>query len=134
MRVVIRVDLDVPLDNGQIASTDKLRDALPTVLHVMEHGARSVVLLGHLECPQGQPAGLSSLEPVARELERLLGRQVVFLNDCVGKQVENKCADPLPGSVFLLENLRLHSEEEGSYIDSLGKRTVVSLKDVRMFR
>ncbi|CAG5136141.1 unnamed protein product, partial [Candidula unifasciata] len=122
-RVVIRIDFDVPIHDGKIVSDKKIRDALPTILHVLNQGAKSAVLISHLDCPNGQPVAQYSLEPVAIKLERLLDHQVIFLDDCVGEQVEIKCADPSPGSVFLLENLRFHHEEVGSHIDSLGKRT-----------
>ena len=72
-----------------------------------------MVLCSHLGRPDGQRNEKFTLKPVADELEKRLGKKVTFLSDCVGGEVESACADPAPGSVILLENLRLHVEEEG---------------------
>lgn len=71
--------------------------ALPTITHVLEGGARSVVLMSHLGRPEGQRNPKYSLSPVAEELRKLLGREVTFLDDCVGSEVEAACASPAPG-------------------------------------
>lgn len=71
--------------------------ALPTISHVLEKGARSVVLMSHLGRPEGQRKAKYSLAPVAAELKRLLGREVTFLQDCVGPEVESACASPAQG-------------------------------------
>ena len=63
-----------------------------------------------------------TLAPVAEELKKLLGCNVTFLSDCVGAEVEAACADPAPGSVILLENLRFHVEEEGKGVDASGAK------------
>ena len=63
-----------------------------------------------------------TLAPVASELQNLLGKNVTFLKDCVGSEVESACADPSPGSIFLLENLRYHVEEEGKGVDASGNK------------
>jgi phosphoglycerate kinase len=113
-RVLIRVDFNVPQDKktGAITNNQRIAAALPTIRHVLEQGA-SVVLMSHLGRPDGQRIPRYSLKPVAAELERLLGSPVTFLDDCVGPAVEAACANPPPGSVILLENLRFHIEEEG---------------------
>jgi len=113
-RVLIRVDFNVPQDKGTGAITNNQRilAALPTIRYALEQNA-SVVLMSHLGRPDGQRAAKYSLKPIARELEKLLGRPVTFLDDCVGPAVEAACAAPAPGSVILLENLRFHIEEEG---------------------
>ena len=72
--------------------------AIPTITHVLENGARSVVLMSHLGRPEGQRTGKYSLAPVAEELRKLLGRDVTFLQDCVGPEVEAACASPSPGA------------------------------------
>uniref|UniRef100_A0AAV1VD21 Phosphoglycerate kinase n=1 Tax=Peronospora matthiolae TaxID=2874970 RepID=A0AAV1VD21_9STRA len=113
-RVLIRVDFNVPFaQDGSIANTQRIDAALPTVQHVLDHGARAVVLMSHLGRPDGQPKLKDSLTPVAAVLEQKLGRKVTFLKDCVGPEVEHACAEPPAGSVILLENLRFHAEEEG---------------------
>ena len=113
-RALIRVDFNVPQDKatGAITNNQRIAAALPTIRFVLEQGA-SVVLMSHLGRPDGQRTAKYSLRPVAAELEKLLGRQVTFLDDCVGPAVEAACASPAPGSVILLENLRFHIEEEG---------------------
>ena len=78
--------------------------------------------MSHLGRPDGIRQEKHSLGPVADELRKLLGRDVEFLSDCVGPDVEAACADPKPGSVVLLENLRFHPEEEGKGVDSEGKK------------
>ena len=113
-RVLIRVDFNVPQDKktGAITNNQRIAAALPTIRYALEQGA-SVVLMSHLGRPDGQRIAKYSLRPVAKELEKLLGVPVTFLDDCSGPAVEAACASPAPGSVILLENLRFHIEEEG---------------------
>ncbi len=113
-RVLIRVDFNVPQDKktGAITNNQRIAAAVPTISYALDQGA-SVVLMSHLGRPDGQKAAKYSLKPVAAELEKLLGRPVTFLGDCVGEAVEAACAGAAPGSVILLENLRFHIEEEG---------------------
>jgi len=113
-RVLMRVDFNVPQDKvtGAITNTARIAAALPTIQYALEQGA-SVVLMSHLGRPDGQRIAKFSLQPVATELEKLLGRPVKFLDDCVGASVEAACATLAPGTVVLLENLRFHIEEEG---------------------
>lgn len=112
-RVLMRVDFNVPQDKatGAITNNARIVAALPTIRYALEQGA-SVVLMSHLGRPDGQRIAKFSLKPVAAELEKLLGRPVTFLDDCVGPAVEGACAQLAPGSVVLLENLRFHIEEE----------------------
>jgi len=113
-RVLMRVDFNVPQDKvtGAITNTARITAALPTIKHALEQDA-SVVLMSHLGRPDGQKMAKFSLKPVAVELEKLLGKPVKFLDDCVGPAVEAACAALKPGEVVLLENLRFHIEEEG---------------------
>eukprot|EP00048_Salpingoeca_helianthica_P010873 m.155638 g.155638 ORF g.155638 m.155638 type:complete len:415 (-) comp15146_c8_seq1:156-1400(-) len=121
-RVLMRVDFNVPTDKtGKITNTLRIEAALPTIKYALDHGAKAVVLMSHLGRPDGQAKKEFSLQPVAVELEKLLGRKVLFLTDCVGAEVEAACANPAPGSVILLENLRFHVEEEGKGVDAAGK-------------
>ncbi len=115
-RVLMRVDFNVPQDKatGAITNNQRIAAALPTIQHALGQGA-SVVLMSHLGRPDGERKAKYSLKPVAAELEKLLGRKVTFLDDCVGPAVEAACAPGKlqPGDVVLLENLRFHIEEEG---------------------
>ncbi len=115
-RVLMRVDFNVPQDKatGAITNNQRIAAALPTIQHALAQGA-AVVLMSHLGRPDGQRIAKFSLQPVAVELEKLLGRPVRFLPDCVGAEVEAACAPGTlrPGEVVLLENLRFHLEEEG---------------------
>jgi phosphoglycerate kinase len=114
-RVLMRVDFNVPQDKatGTITNNQRIVAALPTIKYALEQGA-SVVLMSHLGRPDGQKIAKFSLKPVASELEKLLGRPVKFLDDCVGPAVEAACAPGAlkAGEVVLLENLRFHIEEE----------------------
>src|SRR3954466_12861883 len=115
-RALIRVDFNVPQDKttGAITNNQRIAAALPTIKFALEKGA-SVVLMSHLGRPDGQKIAKFSLKPVATELEKLLGRKVTFLDDCVGPAIEAACAPGKlkAGDVVLLENLRFHIEEEG---------------------
>jgi phosphoglycerate kinase len=113
-RVLMRVDFNVPQDKvtGAITNTQRIAAALPSIKFALEKGA-SVVLMSHLGRPDGQKIAKFSLKPVAAELEKLLLKPVIFLDDCVGPAVEAACAKLTPGTVVLLENLRFHIEEEG---------------------
>src|SRR5438445_7896702 len=96
-RVLMRVDFNVPQDKatGAITNNQRIAAALPTIKYALEKGA-SVVLMSHLGRPDGQKIEKFSLKPVAAELEKLLGRKVTFLNDCVGAAVEAAC---VPGKL-----------------------------------
>ncbi|XP_071847302.1 phosphoglycerate kinase-like [Apostichopus japonicus] len=133
-RVVMRVDFNVPLKDGKITNNQRIVAALPSVKHILENGAKSVVLMSHLGRPDGKKQDKFSLTPVAKELERLMERKIIFLNDCVGAEVEAACASPETGSVILLENLRFHAEEEGSSKDANGKKVKADSEAVNKFR
>ena len=108
-RVFIRVDFNVPLENGQISSDKRIKASLPTIQYALEHGA-AVILASHLGRPKGKANPDMSLRPVAERLGQLLGRPVKMAPDCIGPEVQAML--PKPGEVLLLENLRFHSEEE----------------------
>ena len=115
-RVLMRVDFNVPMQDGKITNPARIVAALPTIQYALEKGA-SVVLMSHLGRPEGQRVETDSLAPVAKALEGLLGRSVRFLNDCVGPEIERVCSDLKPGTVVLLENLRFHKQEESKKQD-----------------
>ncbi|XP_001944310.1 probable phosphoglycerate kinase [Acyrthosiphon pisum] len=133
-RVLIRVDFNVPLKDGKITNNQRIVAALDSINYVLENGAKSLVLMSHLGRPDGLPNSKYSMKPVAEELQKLLNKNVTFLADCVGPEVEKACADPAPGSIFLLENLRFHIEEEGKGVNAAGEKTKADKEDVKKFR
>ena len=108
--------------------------ALPSIQYCLENGAKSLVLCSHLGRPDGQKNMKFTLQPVAEELKKLLGKDVKFLSDCVGDEVEAACVDPAAGSVILLENLRFHIEEEGKGVNANGEKIKADKEAVTKFR
>lgn len=133
-RVFIRVDFNVPMKDGVITNNQRIVAALDTIKYALDQSAKSVVLCSHLGRPDGNPVPKFTLKPVATELEALLKKPVTFLSDCVGPEVEAACADPQPGSVILLENLRYHVEEEGKGVDGSGNKVKADPDKVSKFR
>jgi phosphoglycerate kinase len=129
------VDFNVPLTkDGTVSDPLRINEALPTIKHVLAHGAKSVVLMSHLGRPDGQKNKKYSLAPLVPVLEEKLQRKVTFLSDCVGPVIEAACANPSNGQVFLLENLRFHLEEEGSGKGPDGKKVKADKEKVKSFR
>ncbi|HYQ48207.1 MAG TPA: phosphoglycerate kinase [Thermodesulfovibrionales bacterium] len=111
-RAFIRVDFNVPLDdNLRITDDSRIRSTLTTINYAIDEGAK-VILASHLGRPKGKPDPRFSLAPVAKRLQRLLDKDVIFAPDCIGSQVENIVSKMKDGDVVLLENLRYHPEEE----------------------
>jgi len=134
-RALIRVDFNVPQDKatGAITNNQRIVAALPTIQYVLDQGA-SVVLMSHLGRPNGQVNPKYTLQPVAAELAKLLGREVTFADDCVGGVVEAQAAALQPGQVLLLENLRFHIQEEGKAKNEDGSSTKADPAAVAAFR
>ncbi len=127
-RVIIRADFNVPLDDAlQITDDTRIRSTLPTINRAVDEGAK-VILCSHLGRPKGKPDPKLSLAPIAKRLQRLLGKEVTFAPDCIGPAVETLVARMKPGDVLLLENLRFHPGEEKN--DEAFSRALASLGDV----
>jgi len=133
-RVFMRCDFNVPQKDGKITNNARIVAALPSINYCLENGAKSVVLCSHLGRPDGQRNMKFTLAPVAEELRKLLNKEVTFLSDCVGPDVEKACVDPPQGSVILLENLRFHVEEEGKGVDAEGGKVKADKEAVTKFR
>jgi 3-phosphoglycerate kinase len=128
-KVLLRADYNVPLnDHGEITDDYRLKQSLPTVQFLLDHGA-GVIICSHLGRPDGKPDPKYSLLPVAKRLKELLNRDdVEFVPDCVGERAEKVAGGLQPGQVVLLENLRFHPEEEAN--DDNFAKQLASLADV----
>lgn len=109
--VLMRVDFNVPLQDGAITDDTRIRAALPSIQHLLEGGAK-LVLCSHLGRPKGEPDPQFSLRPAAVRLGELLGKPVAFAEDCVGEAVSAQRAALGAGEVLLLENTRFHAGEK----------------------
>ena len=127
-RVLVRADLNVPLDeHGRVTDDTRIVAALPTVRYLLDRGAR-VILCSHLGRPKGEVREELRLDPVAARLSELLGKPVRKLDDCVGSEVQAAVGDMQSGNVVLLENLRFHPEEEAN--DPNFSKDLASLADL----
>jgi phosphoglycerate kinase len=110
-RAFLRVDFNVPLNEGVVTDDTRIRETLPTLRLAIEKGGR-LVLASHLGRPKGTRNAKYSLKPAAKKLEELLGKKVNFADDCVGADAEASSKALKDGDVLLLENVRFHAEEE----------------------
>ncbi len=121
-RVLVRVDLNVPIENGVVSDATRIERIGPAITELADKGAK-VILLSHF----GRPKGVDpkqSLKPVAAEVARVIKRKVAFASDCVGEIAEKAVADMRSGDILCLENTRFHAGEEKNdpaFVEQLGK-------------
>jgi len=122
-RVLMRVDFNVPLENGTVANDKRIKAALPTIEYIVKNGGK-LILMSHLGRPKGQRVAEMSLKPCVAVLSKLQDREVGFADDCFGATVEKAVAKLEKGHVLLLENLRYHKEEtdnDAGFAEKLAK-------------
>ncbi len=127
-RVLVRVDLNVPLDSDRNITDDtRIISSLPTITNILDRGGR-VILMSHLGRPRGKPDEGLSLMPVAYQLGELLNNPLKFANDCIGEDAKRKVVTMKDGEIVLLENLRFHPGEEAN--DPSFSAELASLGDI----
>jgi phosphoglycerate kinase len=112
-RVLMRVDFNVPIEDGKVRDDSRIRAALPSIAYLLEHGA-SIVLMSHLGRPKGKVSDSLRLRPVAQHLSELIKRPVPATGDAIGAGTVDAVNRLKPGQLLLLENLRFHNEEEAN--------------------
>ena len=110
-RVLIRVDFNVPLENGVVADNTRINAALPTIKFLINEGAK-LILMSHLGRPKGEVIDSLRMDPVAKELANLLRKEVIKVDDCIGEEVHKAISQLASGELMLLENTRFYKEEK----------------------
>ncbi|MGR3952269.1 MAG: phosphoglycerate kinase [Chlamydia sp.] len=129
-KVLVRVDFNVPIENGRISDNTRIRASIPTLQLLLKKGASQLILMSHLGRPQGRDAS-DSLKPIADELQQLMQQQVIFLADPIFDPAVQRALESLPnGSIALLENLRFYEAEEKPEKDPLFAKKLAQFGDV----
>ncbi len=110
-KVLVRVDFNVPMNkNLEVTDNTRIKSSINTIMHILRNGG-TCILISHMGRPNGHEKNLS-LKNIVGELEKLLNKKIIFLNDCIGDRIEKACREAKKGEVILLENLRFYPEEE----------------------
>jgi phosphoglycerate kinase len=129
-RVLVRLDLNVPTENGKVTDATRIERAAPTITEIVDKGGKAI-LLSHFGRPKGRDPG-QSLKPVAEEVARVLKRPVAFAEDCIGPAAEAAVDAMKPGDILCLENTRFYKEEEkndASFVAQLAKLGDIYVND-----
>src|SRR5436305_5833825 len=129
-RVLVRVDLNVPMENGKVADATRIERVVPTIREIADKGGK-VILLAHCGRAKGRDPK-ESLRPVAAEVSRIIRKHVGFAGDCIGPEAEKGVAAMNDGDVLLLENTRFHSQEEKNdpaFVEQLAKLGDIYVND-----
>ncbi|HEY4192032.1 MAG TPA: phosphoglycerate kinase, partial [Mesorhizobium sp.] len=130
-RVLVRVDLNVPVTDGKVSDTTRIERILPTLDELSKKGAK-VILLAHFGRPKGGPAPEFSLDPIAYAVSAMIGKPVAFAADCIGAEAANAVGAMKDGDILLLENTRFHKGEEKNepdFADALAKNGDIYVND-----
>ncbi len=127
-RVLIRLDFNVPLQDGVVSDDTRIRSTLPTLNYILNQKGTSLVVMSHFGRPKGQKNPAFSMAPIAKRFEEILGRPVKLASDVIGEEVEREVKALKAGEVLLLENVRFYKEEEGN--DPEFSKTLASYGDI----
>ncbi|MFN3717531.1 MAG: phosphoglycerate kinase [Rhizobium rhizophilum] len=130
-RILVRVDLNVPVTDGKVSDTTRIERVAPTILELSEKGAK-VILLAHFGRPKGEPLADQSLSLIAPSVEEVLDQRVAFASDCIGAPAADAIAAMNDGDILLLENTRFHKGEEkneAGFVAELAKNGDIYVND-----
>jgi phosphoglycerate kinase len=130
-RVLLRADYNVPVKDGVITDDYRIKQSLPTIQYILEQQGSSLVIVSHLGRPKGQASPEFSLQPVAKHLGELLGKDVLFTSDCIGDEAKNAASQLQAGQILMLENVRFHPEEEKN--DANFAKAIVETSGAQVF-